>query len=104
MIEEKIKLTADIHKLKKKGLGVKEINVMFRHPLELQQLFVMHEKSVTEIKESIGKNIRQWNAYYDKDYGLLRHSDIDKLSKCLGVEAKELFEMIERDIEIQKQK
>lgn len=103
MSKEKRKLTSDIHKLKKKGLGRKELDVMYKTPLELNQLIWNNPKPTKEIKESVGESQQYWDITYAKDYGKLSAPQVHKLAKCLEVNAKELFEIIKRDIEIQKQ-
>ena len=105
MSKEKRKLTADIHKLKgEECITSKELYIMYKTPLELQRLMESSPKTMKEIKKSVCNYSQYWDITYAKDYGKLSAPQVHKLAKCLEIDSKELFAMIERDIKIQKLK
>lgn len=109
MTEEKIKLREHIQKVKnskiENNLTSKDVLDMFHFNEkydELTQLMHNSNKTVKEIKESIGTTQYNWNMTFKGRYSKLDFDDKSALSKCLEMSYEDLDKVIKRDIEKQK--
>ncbi len=102
MTEEKTKLREDIQKLKKEGLKLPELNNMYRSLDGLHFLMLSSDKSMKELKESVGTTRPNWDLTYKGCYDRLNEPKKLLLANALGLPYKQVNEVIKRDIEKQK--
>lgn len=102
MTQEKTKLREDIQKLKKKGLSLTEISNMYRGLDGLHFLMLSSDKSMKELKESVGTTRPNWDLTLKGCYNKLERWQISRLAKALDLPFEQVNEVIKIDIENQK--
>lgn len=108
MTEEKKELRRHIQKIKnakKDNLRSDELLAMFYVDKKYDGLMMLmseSNKSLKELKESVGKSWQNWNATYKDCYRKLSVPQVHLLATALDMSFNDLYDVILKDIKTQK--